>query len=452
VLKSTNRGRSWKSISGNLPERHLVWRLVQDHVNPRLLFLGTEFGVFFSVSGGNNWTKLAGGAPNIPFRDLAIQKRENDLVGATFGRSFYILDDYTPLRNLTEASLQNETMLFPVRDAWWYLPRMPMGESKTGSKSSQGDAYFVAPNPPFGAVISYYLPNTLETAKEKRRKHEKEIEKTGGNTPMPAWDALRAEEIEEAAAVVLTVRDSEGEIIRKLEGPATAGFHRVAWDLRYPRSDAWAENAAADYINDRFQGPLAVPGNYTVSLATRVDGQFKDSGLQSAINVKLMRQNSLATVSAAEVVAFSRRLDDLNRKGDGADAAIKALLKEMAAIKQTLLRSLTDESLRETARALELELLELQVLLTGHEARDLMGAQAPVSIAGRLGVAMLGTALASYGPTPTHIRSLEIAEAAFTGLEQRLDKLTGHDLPALRTALDQAGVPWTPGRVVPSGE
>ena len=88
ILKSTNRGRSWRSISNNLPERHILWRVVQDHEKPGLMFLGTEFGVFFTVNGGAQWTKLSGGTPNIPFRDLVIQTRENDLVGATFGRSF----------------------------------------------------------------------------------------------------------------------------------------------------------------------------------------------------------------------------------------------------------------------------------------------------------------------------------------------------------------------------
>ncbi len=218
IFKSSNRGNTWRSISRGLPERHVAWRLVQDHVNPKLLFAATEFGVFFTV-GGDVWTKLAGGTPNISFRDLVIQKRENDLVGATFGRSFYVFDDYTPLRSLTAENLKSDTMLFPVRDALWYLQRMPLGDFQIGGKSSQGDSYYVADNPPFGAVITYYLPESILTAKEQRRKSEKEIEKEGGNTPYPGWETLRAEKAEEAAAVVLTIRDSNGEVIRKIEGP-----------------------------------------------------------------------------------------------------------------------------------------------------------------------------------------------------------------------------------------
>ncbi|MFP3942129.1 MAG: WD40/YVTN/BNR-like repeat-containing protein, partial [Thermoanaerobaculia bacterium] len=145
LLESNDRGRTWHSIAGDLPERHIVWRLVQDHEEPDLLFAGTEFGVFFSRDGGGRWIELEGGVPQIAFRDLAIQKRENDLVGATFGRGFYVLDDYTPLRLASEELFEEEAALFPIRDAWWYVPRRPLGG---GGKASQGDAFFLADNPP----------------------------------------------------------------------------------------------------------------------------------------------------------------------------------------------------------------------------------------------------------------------------------------------------------------
>jgi len=446
ILKSSNRGQNWLSISKGLPERHVAWRLVQDHVNPALLFAATEFGVFFTID-NQTWTKLSGGTPNIAFRDLAIQKRENDLVGATFGRSFYVFDDYTPLRSLTANKLASETMLFPVRDALWYLQRMPLGEFRTGSKASQGDAYYVADNPPFGAVITYYLPESIMTAKEQRREREKAIEKEGGDTPYPGWDALRAERNEEDPAVVLTIRNSAGETIRKLEGPAKAGFHRVAWDLRYANSDAWTANPQDNYIV--FSGPLAAPGDYTVSLTTRVNGEMKETGLQSAIKVKLMRQNSLATASTDEVVAFGNRLDNLMREGNGADAAMNALITELAAIKQTLLRSGADSALRAQARALELEVLDLQLKLSGDGVRDFAGDPGPVPVSARINVAQLGTSFSSYGPTPTHERSLEIAEQNFAGIKAALQRIFDTDLPALRKAMDEAGVPWTPGRGVP---
>lgn len=447
ILKSTNRGRKWQSISAGLPGRHVVWRLVQDHVNPALLFAATEFGVFFSLD-NNVWTKLSGGTPTISFRDLVIQKRENDLVGATFGRSFYVFDDYTPLRSVTPEKLANETMLFPVRDALWYLQRMPMGEFRTGSKASQGDEFYIADNPPFGAVITYYLPKSVQTAKEQRREREKPIEKAGGDTPYPGWDALRAEKVEEEPAVVLTIRNDEGEIVRQLEGPAKAGFHRVAWDLRYAQSGPWTANPQDNYIV--FPGALAAPGDYTVSLATRKNGVLTETGLESRINVKLMRQNKLATASADEVVAFGTRLDDLMRQANGAGSAINSALTELKAIKDTLPRSGANSELRERARSLELQLLNLRLQLSGDPARELAGDPGPVSVARRINVVQLGTSFSSYGPTPTHTRSLEIAEQGFGGIKQELDRVFKTDLPALRDAMDEAGVPWTPGRGVPA--
>ncbi len=449
ILKSTNRGRLWRSISGGLPERHVVWRLVQDHVNPKLLFAATEFGVFFTV-GGNTWVKLSGGTPNMSFRDLAIQKRENDLVGATFGRSFYVFDDYTPLRSLNAENLASDTMLFPVRDALWYLPRMPLGEFEVGGKSSQGDGYFVADNPPFGAVITYYLPESILTSKEQRREDEKEIEKQAGDTPYPGWDALRSEELEEDPAVVLTIRDSNGDLVRKIEGPAKAGFHRVAWNLRYPESNPWTPAKSDDYIV--FPGPLAAPGDYTVSLAIRANGVLEDSGQQTGIHVKLMRQNALANASPEDVMAFSKRLDSLTRQGDGAKSAMKALLVELGAIKETLLRSSAAAELRETTRAIELEVHQLQLQLGGDERRALAGDPGPLSVKQRAGVAALGTAFSTYGPTATHQRSLEIGEQGFATIKTALDRIFDTDMPALRQAMDDAGVLWTPGRGVPGSD
>jgi hypothetical protein len=447
ILKSTNRGRSWTDFSKGLPERHIVWRLVQDHVNPELLFAATEFGVFFRVD-GSAWTKLSGGTPTISFRDLVIQKRENDLVGASFGRSFYVLDDYSPLRDLTAKKLASETMLFPVRDALWYTPRMPMGDFHTGSKASQGDSFFIADNPPFGAVITYYLPESILTAKEKRRKAEKDIEKQGGDTPYPGWGALQAERAEEAPAVVLTVRDSNGQVIRKLEGPAQAGFHRVAWDLRYPESSPWTDKPGQNYIV--FNGALATPGEYTVSLATRINGVLTETGQQTGIQVNVMRQNALASASPEEVVAFSLRLDDLMRQANGAGSAITTLTKELGAIKQTLLRSSAPAELRDKARALELEVMDLQIQLGGDEVRGLAGDPGPVSVNRRIQVAQMGTAFSTYGGTETHTRSLEIAEQKFAGIKTALDRIFDTDMPALRNAMDNAGVPWTPGRGVPA--
>ena len=128
---------------------------------------------------------------------------------------------------------------------------------------------------------------------------------------------------------------------------------------------------------------------------------------------------------------------------------MKTLLTELEAVKQTLLRSGTEGDLRAQARALELRVMDLQLKLSGDERRDLAGDSGPVSVSRRINVAQMGTSFSSYGPTPAHERSLEIAEQEFAGIKAALDKIFDTELPALRKAMDEAGVPWTPGRGVP---
>ncbi|HKX55426.1 MAG TPA: hypothetical protein VJN01_04970, partial [Xanthomonadales bacterium] len=408
VYRSTDRGRNWTSLRGDLEDRNLVWRIVQDHVKPELLFLGTESGVFFTVDAGQHWIKLAGGMPTISLRDLEIQTRENDLVAASFGRGFFILDDYTSLRELSDEALQQPVLLFPVRDAWWYLPKLPLGDFTEGGKSQQGDGYFIAPNPPFGAVFTYYLKEDLLSQAEARRKAEKKQAEAGEDTPTPGWDAVRAEELEEATEVILTVTDSDGAIVRQVSGPTKAGFHRVAWDLRYPLSSPWTpEPAGESYLV--IPGPLAAPGTYQVTLSQRHNGELQALGEPQSFEVKPMRERGLKGASMEEVVSFTRQLDDLNRRVTGAESAIAALLVETGAMKSALLRSSAAEALRASVRTLELELLQMQENLAGNARRSLYNHPERVSINRRLEVASLGTFRSTYGPTATHQQALQIA-------------------------------------------
>ncbi len=116
VAVSRDRGRTWKSMRGDLPDRHVAYTLIQDHVKPELLFIGTEFGLFVTLDEGAHWHQLKGGLPTIQVRELDIQRQWEDLAVATFGRGFYILDDYTSLREMTEERLANEAS-HPVPDA-----------------------------------------------------------------------------------------------------------------------------------------------------------------------------------------------------------------------------------------------------------------------------------------------------------------------------------------------
>ena len=184
VLRSDDRGRTWSSIAGDLPEDEPTWCLVQDHVDEDLLFAATELGVYFTLDGGERWIRLKGGMPTIAVRDLEIQRREDDLVCATFGRGFYILDDYAPLRHVTPERLEEEALLFPVRKAGWYVEASLIG----GEKGTQGDAFYTAANPPLGAVFTYYLKDGFETLEARRKKAEKETLEKEEPIPFPSWE------------------------------------------------------------------------------------------------------------------------------------------------------------------------------------------------------------------------------------------------------------------------
>jgi hypothetical protein len=448
LLASSDRGLSWRSIAGDLPERHIVWRIVQDHVDPGLLFVGTEFGVFFTTDGGGKWAQLSGGVPTIPFRDLAIQRRENDLVGASFGRGIYILDDYSPLRLASAEALDQEAVLFPVRDARWYIPRRPLGG---GDKAEQGDAFFTASNPPFGAVVTYYLRDELKSLQAQRREREKEIEERGGDTPYPGWEALREEELAEGPAILLFIRDADGDVVRRHVGPVTAGFHRVAWDLRYPLLDpVTRQDQTSEEDEQPASGILAAPGSYSVSLAKWQDGAATELGARQDFEVIRMRQGTLAGSSPDERVAFMTDVAELERDVLAAGAAIDEAQVRLEGIKQALMRSTAaDTSLDAEVQALERQLAELEFRLIGDERRSEMGDPGPVSIKRRIQVVLTGNQVSTYGPTATHRRSLEIATEQFAEVRAELDRLLEVELPALQKSLDAAGVPWTPGRGVP---
>jgi photosystem II stability/assembly factor-like uncharacterized protein len=453
LLKTTDRGASWTSIAGDLPERHLVWRVVQDEEKPGLLFAGTELGLFFTLDGGGKWIELTGGVPTIPFRDLAIQRRETDLVGATFGRGFYVLDDYSPLREVSEQVLERHAVLFPVRDAWWYIPRRPLGG---GEKASQGDAFFTAPNPPFGAVFTYHLAEGWTTPAEERREREKELAEAGEDTPRPDWEDLTAEERAETPQVLFTVRDDAGQVLRRITGPASKGFHRVAWDLAYPSSQA-VTGPEAEGGFDWFGGGgwMAAPGTYTVSMATVLNGRITPLDLTQSFEVKPYHPDGRALESAAspaERTAFVRRLNELSGVSSAAEAKVEELAHRVGSIRRALGQAtVVEPELDATVRELSDRLADLEVKLDGDPIKDRLGEPEVPSISGRLSVADIGNRFSLYGPTPTHLESVRIAEEQLGEVRAELDAVQA-ELAALEAKLDQAGVPWTPGRDVPPVE
>lgn len=337
-------------------------------------------------------------------------------------------------------------MLFPVRDAHWYVPRRTLGCMSDGCQASQGGAYYTAPNPHFGATFTYYLPDTLRSLKDRRREREKPLEKEGEDTPTPGWEALAAEAAEDAPAMVLTVRDAAGEVVRYVEGPVEKGFQRIAWDLRYANSDPWQDPAQipADATPD--VGVMAAPGDYSVTLSRRVDGKLTQIGEAQAFRVVSIREAALEGAPQDERVRYSREVDALARDAQGSLASLEESLKEIEGIKSALGRSIAPPELYEQANALNKRLLDIKFALDGSDARDIANDKGPVSIFDRIGYAGFGQRIQVHGPTQTQRQSLEIARGRYAETGAALDRILDDELPELMRRLDAAGVPWSPGR------
>ncbi len=448
ILKSEDRGRRWKSIANNLPERHVLWRVVQDRVKPGLMFLGTEFGVFFTVNGGNDWTKLKGGSPNIPFRDLVIQTRENDLVGATFGRSFYVLDDYSALRDVTADMLKNDATLFPVRKTRWYVPKSEFGCDQPGCQASQGDSHYVAPNPDFGANFTYYLAEGLTTDKDTRRESEKKLEADNKDVKFTDLGRIIDEQREDDPAIVFSVKNSAGEVVRHVEGPAEAGFHRIAWNLRYPALDAWVPTEEGEEDNEEGAGVLVAPGTFTVSMQQRVDGVLTDLGQSQSFEVVSIRESTLPGSTQEQRVVFESQLHELGRAADGTLNAIDRISAELDAVKATLARSTADPSLYEIADSIQERLLQQRDRISSNETRNIFKDWTGMSVGDRLSHARFDPSANAYGPTPLQRESYAIGKRLYDDVAVELSSLVDTEYAGLKDALDKAGVPWTPGRGV----
>ena len=308
LLKTTDKGKTWMSIVSNLPERGSVYCLAEDHVNSNLLFAGTEFGVYFTLDGGKNWIAMKNGLPTICVRDMAIQKRENDLVLATFGRGFYVLDDYSILQTIKQEDLQANAKLFAVKDAQVYIESTPLGHK---GKSNQGESFYTADNPPVGAKITYWLKDDIKTMKEKRKEKEKENIKNNLPVLYPTADSIRMEDTEESAYLMLVICDEYNNVVRKIKRPAQKGLYRINWNGRHDVTSP-ANLSAAENPNDGEQGPLALPGKYAVQLIKVENG--KVDTLADKVNFQLLTlQNNTLQVIRPELDAFNKELSEFRR-------------------------------------------------------------------------------------------------------------------------------------------
>ncbi len=278
IYRSDDYGKTWTSVVGDLPEDRVARTLREDPKNPNLLYLGTEIGLFVTIDGGNHWAELKSNMPTLPFNDLVIQERDNDLVLGTHARGVWILDHLSALQEMTPETLQQPMALFSIDDA------EIINYTRDGAHT--GDMYYRGENPAFGAAIDYYLK-----------------------------DSLSKDDIK------LTIHDASGEIVDEVKLNTNAGLHRVMWGLRY---QVKTENGG------RFgmRGPYVIPGLYTAKLEMGEESMTKtfrvsdDPRLNVSLDVRkewtasqmeVLELYKLVSEDRADIQKLSNQLAKLKR-------------------------------------------------------------------------------------------------------------------------------------------
>lgn len=441
VLVSRDRGKSWKRIDESLPARGTVYALAQDHLNAKLLFAGTEFGVYFSQNDGESWQQLKGGLPTIAIRDIDIQRRESDLVLASFGRGFYVLDDYSALRSAPKAAT-----LYPPRRTWMYPVKARLA---LAGKSMSGDTYYADDNPPHGAVFTYYLPESLQSEKDKRLEQQGKTKEKGGDTPYPSWQQLEAEDREQAPSVTLTVTDLDGNVIRRVNGPVKKGFHRVEWDLRLPSMvpAALKPFEPSSAFDSEPQGPLVVPGQYTVAIEQRVNGVITALSSPQTFVVEHTNILKLKPEDRDAVLAFQRQVADLFRAVLSADRIIKDTDARISHLHKAYERTPgANAALLNDLRALEQRLLDLREEFYGDATVAKRNEPAAPGIRSRVSNIVGGSFESHQAPTVTHQQQFVLASELFRTFLGNLKTFVQGDLQKLEARFEQLDAPHTPQR------
>jgi len=447
VYRSADGGITWSPIQGNLPERGSVYTIAEDHVNKDLLFAGTEFGVYFTIDGGQKWIQLKGGLPTIAVRDLAIQTRESDLVVATFGRGYYILDDYTPLRNLKKADLDKEAFISPIKDSWMFI------ESYTAAggpqKGFQGESFYSAPNPKVGAVFTYYLKENLKTMKEKRQEMEKEKIKKIEPVYYPSADSIRLEDQYPDPYLLFTITDDAGAVVRKIKTPAKKGLGRMVWDMRYAAPGPVNFNTP-DPTNPYDQpetGYLAMAGTYKVSLSKFEDSKITELVPAQPFVIKSLNAALLPATDKKALDTFCKKVSELRRATGAAETYRGELTNKIKFIKSAILDAqMPMASIAEQVHGIEKRLNAVDTKMNGDASIARREFETPPSINGRIGTIEGTLWTATSAPTQTAMQSFDIASKQFALLLPEL-KSIDEEIKKAESTLEKNHAPYTPGRL-----
>jgi photosystem II stability/assembly factor-like uncharacterized protein len=399
VFRSDDYGKSWRSISGDLPSNAGAWAAREHPRSKDLLFVATDIGVFYSMNGGANWLSLRNNMPAVRVRDLVIQSDANDLAIGTYGRGVWILDNVGPLVELAAAQKQAKAALFPVRDALKYSE----GDMETLYNARR----FAAPNPPAGAMIDYYLPSRVSKA-------------------------------------TLEVVDGANAVIRQLSVPTGAGLQRTNWDLRVSLPVLDQQRASKGDYQLR-TGGIATAGTYRLRLKL-VDSAGKDSvALERNVVVQDDPNAPVTPQAVASLERFRSRSIAVAEQVRMLESVANTLKTQVLEANGAATVSKVDRALLDRGKAVLAAIDSALAKIVGPPNADRDAPPSLNSLASTFGNAASGQVFPPTAMQNALLAELENKAKEIAPLVRRLQVET---VPAYFRQLDQAGVPWTTGREV----
>jgi flagellar hook assembly protein FlgD len=330
------------------------------------------------------------------------------LVVATFGRGFYVLDNYSSLRSLSDEINKKEAHLFDINEALLYFP--------ASNLNYQGDVHFRTPNPKPSATFEYYVKNEFESLKKKREKAMKAAEKAGSKFVYPTEKELLAEKEEVKPTLVFTIYDMDGNIMRKLSLPLSKGYNSTSWDL--------------SYLSNR--GPKVPPGSYKVAIDKNIDGIFTRLVEPKSFVVKSL-PNALGTPNYKANFDFLKGVNDLNAKVVSARGKIESMNTSLKSMQTILANTPVEASVLVT----KISNLQKEIDTVAKSINGGFGAKN--SVASRLRFALYTTSSAQVDITGGQKEQFEIAKTAYNAQEMNLNDLFNNKLPALEKEFEAVG-------------
>lgn len=448
LYKTSDGGKTWVSIIANLPTTHgATWTIGVDEVNPDLLFVGTQSGVYFSNTPKPEWIKLGGGMPtSAQVMDLTIQRDEHDLVVSTYGRGVFILDDYTPLRTLNAAAIEQPAALLPCNDAAMFVQADPLGFPGLGF---QGASFYSAPNPEVGATITYWVKDDWKSLKKKRIAEEKKLQEANKHVPYPTLEQLKKEADEEEPSLLFVIADADGRVIRKYKKSLKAGLHRFTWDFRtarYGPIELTPPSETAPW-DEPEKGWMVTPGTYTVTMYKNEGRKLTAVGAPQAVKCVPLNAASIPAAEQVALRAFNEKAGALSRAISAADAHRSQLSDVLPYLEAAVMSLPTpgEDMLAELA-AMKATLKQIDEALNGDKLLPKFEGQGRMSLKGRTDLIIGSLWSTTAGPTGTYERAYTEARASFGKV--LADLRAAHErVQAFEARLEQAGAPYTPGRM-----